>query len=372
MKLAINTLGCDHAKSGFGAYILYFISNLPQGYAKNYSIELFGTEVDRYTYTSGTELSYTAVPVKDELKAQRAWHNHKIHKFIKKNEYDAVIYPAVSKVLPHTFKSHTGIAIANTVVSADLEAESSSIRKKIIKGLKNVQIIVAASQFIKDDLIKLGIYGDKITVIHSGIDHKIFFPDLNLSDTVELSPFAIKRPYFIYASSLSSPSKKHIELIKAFELFKDKTELPHRLVLAGNDGNYANEIHKAVFASKYATDIFLTGFFPAESLSKLYGAAEACVFPSVNEGAGLPLLEAMACGIPVIASAKGALKEMGGTSALYCDSDKAEEMALMMQKITEDKELREKIVFDGILWAGEFNWEKTTASILELISNFSK
>ena len=374
MKLAIDTLGCEHARSGFGAYVLYFISNLPENLSEeNIQIELFGTEVDRYTYTSGKELAYTSIPVKDNLKAQRAWHNHKIHKFIKKNEYDAVIYPAISKVLPSTFKNHIGIAIAHSIVSADLENESSSNRKKIIKGLKNVQKIISASQFIKDDLVKIGIAADKIEVIHSGIDHKLFFPAIDLSsDLVEISPFAIKRPYFIYASSLTSPLKKHIELIKAFEIFKDKTELPHRLVLAGNDGEYAKEIHKAAFESKYASDIFLTGYFPAESISKLYCGAEACIFPSVNEGVGLPILEALACGIPVIASSKGALKEMGGTSVIYTNSDQAEEIVNAMQKIVSDKELREKLIFDGILWAGEFNWEKTVSKTLNIITNLLK
>ncbi len=374
MKLAIDTLGCEHARSGFGAYVLYFISNLPQDLSdRNVEIELFGTEVDRYTYTSGKELAYTSIPVKDTLKAERAWHNHKIHKFIKKNGYDAVIYPALTKVLPSTFKNHVGIAIANSIVSADLENENSSDRKRIIKGLKNVQIIISASQYIKDDLVKIGIDANKITVIHSGIDHKLFFPALDLSsDLVEISPFAIKRPYFIYASSLSSPSKKHIELIKAFELFKDTSGLPHRLVLAGNNGEYAHEIHKAAFESKYATDIFLTGYFPAESISKLYCGAEACIFPSVNEGVGLPILEALACGIPVIASSKGALKEMGGTSVIYTDSDDTAETASAMQKIVTDKELREKIIFDGILWAGEFNWEKTVLSTITFITDFIK
>ena len=374
MKLAIDTLGCEHARSGFGAYVLYFISNLPENLSENnIEIELFGTEVDRYTYTSGKEIAYTSIPVKDSLKAQRAWHKHKINKFVKKNHFDAVIYPAITKVLPDKFKNHIGIAIAHSIVSSDLENESAGNRKKIIKGLKNVQKIISASQYIKDDLIKIGIDSKKITVIHSGIDHKLFFPELDFTnELVEITPFAIKRPYFIYASSLTNPLKKHIELIKAFELFKENTGLPHRLVLAGNDGDYAEEIHKAAFESKYATDIFLTGYFPAESISKLYCGAEACIFPSVNEGVGLPILEAMACGIPVIASEKGALKEIGGTSALYTDTDNIKLTAQAMQKIVEDKELRDKIVFDGILWAGEFNWEKTVSATLKNIMDSLK
>ena len=194
--------------------------------------------------------------------------------------------------------------------------------------------------------------------------------DIFEDEIVDIKPFAIKRPYFVYGSTLSSPEKKHIELIKAFELFKKNTGAPHRLVLAGNDGPYAEEIHKAAFDSQFASDIFLTGFFPHENFARLYGGAEACLFPSVNEGVGLPILEAMACGIPVICSEKGALKEIGGTAPLYYNSDKADvidQLALNMQKITEDKELRDNMITDGILWANEFNWEDTVKKTLEIL-----
>lgn len=366
MRIGIDTFGCDHGRSGQGSYILNFISNLPED--NNYSIELFGEEQDRYNYTSGKEVSYVSFPVSENLSSLRFFHKHGINEFIKKNKYDYVLYPAAGKVLPIKFKYHKGIAIINSIISKDIENEKSIYKRHLLKGLKNIYLIIAATQFIKDDLIDLGINGSKIIVIHNGIDHKLFFPFVNENeDYVDIKPFAIKKPYFVYGSSLSSPDKKHIELIKAFELFKKSTGLPHRLVLAGNDGPYADTIHKFAFDSEYASDIFLIGFFPNESFARLYAGAEACLFPSVNEGVGLPILEAMACGIPVLCSDKGALKEEGGTSPLYFDSDNIDEIATCMKNIVEDKDLREKIVFDSILWANEFNWEKTVKQTLFLL-----
>lgn len=398
MKIAIDTFGCDHGKSGLGSYIIYFLSNLPseithvenpgvtinadtntskdnsnKNSAKrnketNISVELFGTEEDRYTYTSGKDIPYSSTPMLNSPKAETLWHKTKIHKFIKKNGYDVVLYPAAGKILPTKFKNHIGIAIINSIVSIQLAEMSVSNRRNMLKGLKNIQKIVAPSAYIKQDLIKLGISADKISVIHNGIDHKLFFPMLDLdAEIINVQPFAIKRPYFVYGSSLSSPEKKHIELIKAFELFKKNTGLPHRLVIAGNDGAYAEQIHKVAFDSEYASDIFLIGFFPHESFAKLYAGAEACLFPSINEGVGLPILEAMACGIPVLCSDKGALKEAGGTSAVYFDSDNINQISTAMQNIVEDKELRENVIYDSILWANEFNWEKTVKDTLKLI-----
>jgi len=368
LKIAIDTFGCDHGRSGQAAYIINFSSNLPEEFKNN--IELFGQEEDRYTYTSGKDLSYNSFPMTDKIKTMRFFHRHGIKSFIKKNKYDVVIYPAISRVIPTKFTNHIGIAIVNSILSSALESESWKYKHQVKKGLKSIQKIVASTQYIKDDLVKLGVNADKITVIHNGIDHKLFFPMLDIADDiVDVKPFAIKRPYFVYASSLSSPEKKHIELIKAFELFKKNTGLPHRLVIAGNDGEYADTIHKVAFDSPYASDIFLIGFFPHENFARLYAGAEACVFPSVMEGVGLPILEAMACGIPVLCSDKGALKEAGGLSPLYFDSDNIDQIANCMQQIVEDKELKDNIVADSIVWAGEFNWEKTTKDTLKLISN---
>lgn len=373
IKIAIDTLGGDHGKSGFGSYILYFISNLPK--ERDFEIELFGTEEDRYTYTSGTDIPYSAIKLLETPQALRRWYKYHANRFIKKHDYDAVIYPSANKMLPRKFHGHTAIAVINSIVSSDIAEMNRKSHRQLKKGILHAQKLIAASDFIKDDLVKLGVSADKITVIHNGIDHKLFFPmaDIFEDKIVDIKPFAIKRPYFVYGSTLSSPEKKHIELIKAFELFKKNTGAPHRLVLAGNDGPYAEEIHKAAFDSQFASDIFLTGFFPHENFARLYGGAEACLFPSVNEGVGLPILEAMACGIPVICSDKGALKEIGGTAPLYYNPDKADaidQLALNMQKVTEDKELRDNMITDGIVWAKDFNWEETVNQTLASIFNF--
>ena len=367
MRIAIDTLGGDHGKSGFGSYIYYFISNLPAD--KDFELELFGTEEDRYTYTSGTEIPYSAIKLLETPKALRRWYKIHSNAFIRKHKYDVVIYPSASRMLPKNFKHHKGIAVINSIMSSELENCDSSSKRQLRKGLHRVHKIIAASNYIKSDLVKLGIAEEKISVIHNGIDHKLFFPMAELFDDeiVDVKPFAIKKPYFVYGSSLSSPEKKHIELIKAFELFKKNTGLPHRLVLAGNDGPYAEEIHKAAFDSPFASDIFLTGFFPHENFARLYAGSEACLFPSVNEGVGLPILEAMACGIPVLCSEKGALKEIGGTAPLYFDPDDIDQTATCLQKVVEDSDLRENMITDSIMWANEFNWEETVKKTLEIL-----
>ena len=246
-------------------------------------------------------------------------------------------------------------------------------RHQLKKGILHAHKLIAASNFIKDDLVKLGVSADKITVIHNGIDHSLFFPKAMGEDEVlDIKPFAIKRPYFIYASRLLGPEKKHTELIQAFSLFKQKTGLPHRLVLAGSDGPYAEEVHKAALESPFASDIFITGYFPHESFPLLYRGAEACLFPSVSEGVGLPVLEAMATGLPVACAKAGALPEIAGEHVLYFDSDNTEEMALCMERLVSDANLSQKLVAGGIEWAARFSWEKTAQETLAVLQSVAK
>ena len=235
MRLGIDTFGCDHARSGLGSYLLAFTANISQDLP--HKVELFGSEIDKFTYTSGTEITFKSVPLPDSLSAERFWHFTACNKFAQSQNYDAVLYPAPERVLPASFKV-PGVAVTNSILSSCVEGNTDWIQKLQIKrGLYNIQKIIAASDFIRRDLIEHGISPEKIEVVHNGIDHKIFYPAIQFdADVVNVKPFAIKRPYFIYGSRLSSPEKKHIELIKAFSLFKEKTQLPHRLVLAGADG----------------------------------------------------------------------------------------------------------------------------------------
>lgn len=366
MKFGIDTFGGDHARSGIGSYIHSFTANIP--HYDDLSFELFGSELDRYTYNSENDVPYQSVRIPDSLVAERAWHFTRVNSFAEKSGYSCVLYPAAQRVMPLSFRV-PGVAVVNTVLSSALkEANDSSLRFQINKGFKAIQKIIAASQYIRMDLIKSGVNPAKIQVIHNGIDHKFFYPELKSdSETVNIKPFAIKKPYFIYGSRLSGPEKKHIELIKAFTLFKEKTQLPHRLVLAGNDDSYSSEIHKAAFQSGVASDIFLTGFFPRENFPLLYAGADACIFPSVNEGVGLPVLEAMATGVPVACSRACALPEAGGDAALYFNSDNVEEIALAMEKIVTDTALREKMIADGLAHAKQFSWEKTVRETVELM-----
>ena len=337
--------------------------------------ELFGPEIDRYTYNGDKSFSFTSVNIPDSLALERLWHAFKVNSFGKKNNYDVILYPAGSRILPAHFKIK-GVAVINDIVSNLFEkTDDSWYRTRIKKALSRVDCIIAASEYIRKDLEESGISCSNIQVIYNGINHSLFYPGSSIasdSNSVDLKPFAIKKPYLLYASRMVDDRKKHLELIRAFTLFKERTHLPHRLVLAGSEGDYGSIVHKEAGASTASSDIFITGYFPHDHFPDLYHNADACIFPSITEGVGLSVMESMACGLPVACSSAGALHEIAGENALYFDSDNIEEFASAIERIVTDTELRSRLSDGGIDCAKNFSWQKTAEKTVALLSSICK
>lgn len=373
MKIGINTFGCDHGRSGTGSYILSLVRNLGKTESL---VDLFGPELDRYTFSSGLDsVTYTGVSVSDSLLAERIWHLAGFSSFSRKQKYDAVLFPSGVKLLPLKFELPAIVVVQDFLSDTYKNSDDGIFAVLIKRQLKKVNRIIAASRFIRDDLVNMQIPESRITVIHNGIDTNLFYPRVQTGgEAVLIQPFSIRRPYIIYASRVTYPSKCHIELIRAFALFKKKTGSPHRLVLAGADGINAEVVHREVIKSPVSSDILLTGYFPHQNLPELYSASDACIFPSASEGVGIPVLEAMACGIPVACARAGALPEMAGDCALYFDQSNPEEIADAIEKIVytptgENDRLRNDLIARGNEWAAGFNWKKSAEETLSCISN---
>ncbi|UTC76177.1 glycosyltransferase family 4 protein [Treponema sp. OMZ 792] len=369
MKIGVDAFGCDHGRSGIGSYILSLVKNLPKN---DYEFELFGPELDKYTYTSDIDyVSFTGIDISDTKFSEKIWHFKNLNSFIKKQRYDAVIYPAGVDLLPPSF-TVPSILVIQGLLSADL----GPIAKMGLKRtLKNASGLISPTKYIQNDLAQFGVKSSDIKVIYNGIDGSLFKPITNDEDRVLIQPFAIQRPYIIYASRMTHAEKCHVELIKAFALFKKQTGSPHRLVIAGSDGDNSEAVHNAVIQSGFSSDILLTGYFPHESLPPLYSSADLCVFPSMIEGVGLPVIEAMACGVPVACARAGALPEIAGDSALFFNSKKPEEIAEAISSLIDcDKNAvkRKEMIDKGFEWVKQYNWETTAHQTIEYIDSLLK
>jgi glycosyltransferase involved in cell wall biosynthesis len=243
------------------------------------------------------------------------------------------------------------------------------LRVLLPNALRHLDRIIAVSGWVKKELIDLaGIKESRIDVVPNGIDLSAFYPrPRNEESLIMIQPFSFRRPYVLYAARLDHPVKNHVRLIKAFEIFKERTKYPHRMVLAGAESNGAEKIHEAAETSKYRNDIFFTGHFPSDTLPELYAGADFVVIPSMYEGFGTGALEAMASGVPVICARAASLPETAEHAALYFDPLDSEDMADRMVNLTTNRDVARECRRLGLEQAQNYSWDRCAERTLQLI-----
>jgi glycosyltransferase involved in cell wall biosynthesis len=228
--------------------------------------------------------------------------------------------------------------------------------------------IITVSQSTAHDLQRFfAVPRECISVIYNGIDHDRFRPpvDRQTAQDAVARRYGLNQPFFLYVARLEHPGKNHLRLIEAFNRFKHETGSSWKLAFGGSDWHGAHAIHAAITQSVYANDIHCLGFVADAELPQLYWAAETFVYPSLFEGFGLPPLEAMACGCPVVCSTRGSLGEVVGDAAITIDPEKVDEITLALARTATEHELRARLQSLGIETAKRFTWESCARGTLD-------
>jgi glycosyltransferase involved in cell wall biosynthesis len=176
--------------------------------------------------------------------------------------------------------------------------------------------------------------------------------------------YRLNKPFFLYVARLEHPGKNHRRLIEAFERFKEETGSDWILAFGGSDWHGADLIHARIAESSYASDVRTLGFISNDDLPLLYSAAEAFVYPSLYEGFGLPPLEAMACGCPVISSDRGSLGEVVGDAAWIVEPEEVEDICDALIKLYSEPKSRAALVQKGLAHSRQFSWERAARETL--------
>ncbi len=235
------------------------------------------------------------------------------------------------------------------------------------KSMKRADVIITDSEFSKSEIEKyFPQYSHKVQVVYCGVNSDKFYPveDKSVIEKVKKS-LDIEGEYFLYLGTIE-PRKNLERLIEAYSLLLKKDENVPRLVMAGGKGWLNSNIYQKVVELKLEKYVQFTKYIPDEDLCPLINGATAFVFPSIYEGFGMPPLEAMSCGVPVVCSKEASLPEVVGDCAVMIDAYDTQSIADGMYKIYSDKALADDLRVRGLQRAKEFTWHRFSEKLHEI------
>jgi len=393
MQIGIDYTSAARQRAGIGRYTRELVSAL-LAMDRSHHYTLFAAvgdlpddrwlrEVDRLQAIRGSRLAIRSVPVSDEWLA-RLWHRLRLPIPVEliAGQFD-VFYSPDFTLPPTRPDAHTLLTVHDLSFMHHPDAFVPPLRRYlervVPRSIGRADIVLADSSHTRSDLMELfDVPPSKIRVITPGVDTR-FRPDSPADSRNPHSGLQGLRerygvgdePYILSVGTLQ-PRKNYVRLIKAFSRMKatgesdDGTPSPMQLLIAGGRGWLYEEILDA--ADKH-DGVRVLGFVDDEDLPALYREAELFAFPSLYEGFGLPVLEAMACGVPVVCSNTSSLPEVAGNAALLFDPLDVEELSAAMARGLEDEALRQRMTERGLAQAARFTWQRSAQQLLDAIAS---
>ncbi len=218
--------------------------------------------------------------------------------------------------------------------------------------------IATVSYYSKEDITRsFKVDYDKIDVVYDGIN-PVFQPISEEEKTQVRQKYTAGSNYFLFVGALH-PRKNVSGLLKAFDAFKSINNSPMKLVVVGGEMHKTGDIFETYENMRYREDVVFTGRVSTNELHSIYGAAYVLTFVPFFEGFGIPIVEAMSVGVPVICSNTTSMPEVGGNAVLYADPLKYEQITNAMVKITTDEALRQDLIEKGLKQKEKFSWDET-------------
>lgn len=230
------------------------------------------------------------------------------------------------------------------------------------KFIRKAKTVATVSQFSKDDITETYKTNEnKITVVYNGVK-EIFHPTSFKEQIAVKDSYTSGGEFFLYTGAIH-PRKNLINLLKAFSIFKRRMQSAFKLVLAGRLAWRNDEFLSLLKTYKYREDVILTGYVSETELAGLTAAAYAVVYPSFFEGFGVPVVEAMQCGVPVLTSKDSAMQEISEGAALYFDPANVDDMAYKLMFIYKQEGERKGLIEKGKDVAARYTWRRTADNL---------
>ncbi len=360
MHIALNGLFLSEKNTGGGRYLL----DLLQGLQSVRTTEKYSVFVSRKTGTQKwvTQPGFEVVAcgwMTDYRPSRIVWEHHCLQNVVSRKGID--VFHAAGFTLPAQLKARSVITIFDMTFFLMPQVHEKSkvayFRSMIPAAVKKADAVIAISSQTKCDIIKyLGTPEEKIRVVPIGIgDEFRVIADKERIESVKAA-YSLPDEYILFVGTLE-PRKNIGGLIRAYARLR-KRGCRHTLVIAGKRGWQCGGIYKLVESLLLSGDVVFTDYISQEDLPVLYNGAAAFVYPSLYEGFGIPVLEAMKCGVPVVTSGISSMPEVTGDAAVLIDP--YDDVSLMngIERVVRDRSLAASLRMQGLRRASSFTREK--------------
>ena len=374
MRIGIDYTAAVRQGAGIGRYTRELVRALAK-LDRSHDYVLFAAAGGQRLVDTGWPPNFQthAVPLSDRALAI-LWHRLRLPLWVELATGPLDIFHSPDFVLPPVRRARTMLTVHDLSFIRYPECADANLRaylnKVVPRSVQRADFVLADSQNTKNDLVELlGVEFEKIEVVYPGVEDR-FRPIEDQPLLEEVRTRYSLPPRFVLGLGTLQPRKNFTGLIEAFaDLRFAICDL--RLVIAGGKGWLYEEIFATVERLGLEEKVVFPGFVADEHLPALYNLADLFVFPSLYEGFGLPPLEAMACGTPVITSDASSLPEVVGEAELMMEATDVEALTEAMKRVLEDNALREGMIAKGMKQAKKFTWEQAAAKLLSLYEAIS-
>lgn len=365
MIIAVNTrfLLKDYLE-GYGFFIHETFKRIVQTHPEHQFIFLFDRPFEKaFIFADNVTPVVIGPPARHPI-LWKWWYDYRIPGILKK--YKADVFVSADGFLSLRTK------VPQCVVIHDLsflhypafvkKSHLLYFKNQIPEILKKAKRIATVSAFSKQDIIdKYNILPEKINVVYSAVKDGYTAVDITVKEQVK-EKYTEGKEYFVYVGSIH-PRKNLMNLLKAFSVFKKRLKSNMQLVIAGRLAWKFDAFTEGLKTYKYRSDVKLLGYLSQKELIRVTASAYALVYPSFFEGFGVPPLEAMHCGVPVITSSVSSIPEICGDAALFANPENFEDIAEKMLLLYKDEKLRNELIEKGYKQVSKYSWD-ITASLL--------
>jgi glycosyltransferase involved in cell wall biosynthesis len=366
-RIAVNTrLLLPEQLEGIGNFIHENLKRIVLDHPEHEFLFLFDRPFDpRYIYASNVKGMVCGPPARHPL-LWKLWFDLRVPVLLKKWKADLFLSPdgfcSLTSSIPQCLVVHD-LAYLH-FPSFNKRSHRYFYQRYTGKYIRKAKSIATVSDFSRQDIIRhFPEAQDKTSIVYSGVK-EIFAPaSLSIREQTR-ERYTGGKEYFFYSGAIH-PRKNLINLLKAFSLFKKRQRSSMKLVLTGRLAWKYEGFLQDLRHYKYREDVVLTGYVEDKELALLTAAAYAMIYPSLHEGFGVPVLEAMRSGVPVITSIHSSMQEIAGEAALYADPAQPVSIAEQMMRIYKDESLRNQLVEKGRQVSQPFTWDRTAGLLWE-------